>query len=74
MLSNKENNTNTNSNKLKTGVAIYLNPKVKDAVTTYITINDRIMSTTILTKCGPLAIINHHAPDETRPLTVKQAH
>ena len=32
------------------------------------------MSTTILTKCGPLAIINHHAPDETRPLTVKQAH
>ena len=40
----------------------------------YVTVSDRILSTTLLTKCGPVAIINHHAPDETRPLPIKQTH
>ena len=58
----------------KTGAAIYLNPKVRVTVINYVTVSDRILSTTLLTKAGPLAIINHHAPDETKPSDTKTAH
>ena len=58
----------------KTGVAIYLNPTVKGAVINYLTVSDRIISTTFMTKAGPMVIINHHAPDETKSLEIKTAH
>ena len=74
VLTNSENNTEIPIDKIKTGVAIYLNPKAKCAVTNYFTVSDRIMSATLLTKCGTLAIINHHAPDNTQKLTTKTAH
>ncbi len=74
VLNKSEILNNINTNMQKTGVAIYLNHKVQGAVTTYVTVSDRIISTTLLTKCGPLAIINHHAPDETKPTDTKTAH
>ena len=68
---NNTNNTDTNNNnnKQSTGVAIYLNPKVKGAAINYVTVSDRI-----LTKAGPLAIVIHHAPDETKDSDTKTAH
>ena len=72
VLTNLENNTTIPTAKIKTGVAIYLNPKAKCAVTNYIKVSDRIMSATLLTKCGTLAIINHHAPDNTKHITTKK--
>ena len=71
---NQEHNDDGNINKQQTGVAIYLNPELKDAVSTYVTVSDRIMTATRLTRSGPVAIINHHAPDETKSMQTKTAH
>ena len=74
VLNNQEFIADSNINKQLTGVAIYLKPELKDSLITYLTVTDRIMTASILTKNGPLTITNHHAPDESKPLNDKTAH
>ena len=49
-------------------------PKTRGALRNYLAVNDRILSTTFLTKSGLFTIINHSAPDENSPYKEKQAH
>ena len=58
----------------KTGVAIYVSPKMTGAVVNYLVVTDRLMSISFLTKEGLCVIVNHHAPDETTPASEKDAH
>ena len=60
--------------KRKTGVAIFISPQKKGSVANYLAVSERIVSVTLRTKDGNCAIVNHHAPDETRPLAEKEAH